>query len=198
MPDTTFKKNFPQNQSAPMREFNVGPTEQMTTSFGPPPSNTLPPDIEKQYEQERVARAAAATRIGDESKKRIEILGNIGRLTKDVVIGENTFSLRTLKAKETRESAMSAFATSRTELELSFAARQQQLARSITKIDGNDFGLTIGSDDLDKKIAVIEDWEEIVVNKLFNEFMKLKNEAEAKYGISTVEEAKEVAADLKK
>jgi hypothetical protein len=196
MPDTTFKKNFPQNQSTPMREFNVGPAEQMTTSFGPPPS--IQPDVEKQYEQERVARQAAATRIGDESKKRIEILGNIGRLTKDVVIGENTFSLRTLKAKETREAAMLAFATSRTELELSFAARQQQLARSIIKVDGNDFGLTIGSDDLDKKIAVIEDWEEIVVNKLFNEFMKLKNEAEAKYGISTVEEAKEVATDLKK
>lgn len=189
MPESsTFKKNFPTNQAAPMREFNVGPTESaQVSSFGPPPSNSSPPQ-----------EAAPLPKMSFASKTRIELLAEIGSLTKDVIIGANTFSIRTLKSKEVRAATLAAFSTSKTELEVSFASRLQQLARAIVKIDGNDFGLTIGSDDLDKKILVIEEFEEFVVNKLYNEFSNLKKEAEETYGIKTVEEAKEVAEDLKK
>jgi hypothetical protein len=194
----TFKKNFPATQGAPLREFNVGPAETITSSFGPPPSAQVPKDVEQRYTQAREERAASMNKIGSENKTRIEILANIGRLTKDVMIGGTTFTLRTLKAKETREAALASYSISKTELDLSFNARQQQIARSIVKIDGHDFGLTIGSDDFDKKLEFIEELEENVVNKLFNEFMSLKKEAEDKYGISTVAEAKEVGEDLKK
>jgi hypothetical protein len=195
---STFKKNFPATQGAPLREFNVGSAETITSSFGPPPSNQVSPEVEQRYTQIREERAASMNKIGDENKKRIEILADIGRLTKDVVIGKTTFSLKTLKAKETREAAMASYASSKIELELSFNARQQQVARSITKIDGHDFSMVLGSEDFNKKLEFIEELEEIVVNKLFNEFMNLKKEAEDTYGISTIAEAKEVGEDLKK
>lgn len=174
-----------------LKTFTVGEPEDVSTQ----------PSIQ---EAENLARAArqqridTANRIGEVAKKRIELLANIGRLNKDVKIGEYIFSLRTLKARETHDASTDSFKLSLTNIELSFEARRQQLARSIHKIDGNDIKDIIGSDELSMKIAFINELEENVVRKLWDEFSLLNKEAREKYGINTAEDAKEVANDLKK
>lgn len=211
-----FKKNIPSNQK-PMREFTVGAPEEGEVrqySFGPnaqtgssaqAPAQSYaqqpefsPAEIEEQIKEAR-RQKLAPNRIGDEAKKRVEILANIGRLTKDVNIGGFSFTLRTLKAKETKEAALATFSTSITQLEASYEARKQQLARSIFKIDGEDIEVILGSRNLNDVMSFIEDQlEDVVVEKLWNDYVALKDEARVKYGITTNKDAQEVAEDLKK
>lgn len=190
-----FKKNVPNNQK-PLREFNVGPDENFADQNSSQREMT-DQEIEFAVREAKREKMAAANKIGAAAKTRIEILANIGRLTKDVDIGGVSFSLRTLKAKETREAALSTFSTVGTQLEASYEARKQQLVRSIFKIDGQEVAFVLGSDTLEDKLFFIEELEEVVVNKLYDEFVALKEESKIKYGINTVKEAEEVSEDLK-
>jgi len=199
-----------------MREFTVGAPEEGEVrqySFGPTPQQSAvyqgPPqpqqhdmtlaEAEEAAREARKQKLANMNKIGDEAKKRIELLADIGRLTRDVIIGGYTFSLRTLKAKESKEAALATFSTSITQLEASYEARKQQLARSIHKIDGEPLEVILGSKSLDDLMRFIEDnLEDVVVEKLWSEYISLKEESRTKYGINTSKEAEEVAEDLKK
>lgn len=196
---SSFKKNAPTNQR-PLREFTVGPPEDFENTNPYAQSTEMSQDdLEAAVREARRQKLANANKIGDAAKKRIELLADIGRLSKDINIGGYSFSLRTLKAKETREAALATFATSVTQLEASYEARKQQLARSIFKIDGEDVEAIIGSNSLDDKMKFIEDnLEDVVVEKLWTEFVALKEEAKEKYGINSVKDAEEVSEDLKK
>lgn len=203
-----FKKSV-QSHPRPMREFNIAPEEQQVSgsrsvnySFGPPqedPQGMSLQQAELAREEARKQKLAEQNKITDNAKKRIELLGDIGRTTREVNIGGFSFSLRTLKSKETREAALATFSTSITQLEASYEARKQQLARSIFRIDGEDVEMVLGTKNVEDVMKFIEnDLEELVVEKLWIEFMALKDEARTKYGITTAKEAEEVAEDLKK
>jgi hypothetical protein len=194
-----FSKTTPNPQ---MREFNIGEPEQ---SSGAQPSAQFDAqlDAEKSIREAREVKnqeiVNGGARINPDAKKRIEILSNIGRMTRDVKMGDHTFTIRTLKAKEAREAALATFSSVDTQLEASYEARRQQLARSIYQIDGHSVNDVIGASDMASKLSWIDDnLEDIVVNKLFSEFNSLKEEAQNKYGIASAEQAKEVVEDLKK
>ena len=186
-------------QAPQMREFNVGDPTDAGNSQQQAQSQL---DVEKSIRDARAAKQhemANGPRIDPDAKKRIEILANIGRMTRDVKMGEHTFTIRTLKAKEAREAALATFSSVETQLEASYEARRQQLARSIFQIDGHAVSDVIGTTDLEGTLAWIDNnLEDIVVNKLFSEFNSLKEEAQTKYGIASAEEAKEVVEELKK
>src|SRR5258708_5368059 len=211
---SSFKKTYQVSQSQPpMREFNVGapstddyqhdngstsnpiPADQRSGTSRP---SLSPAEIERQVQEARKEKATGTQRITDSSKKRIEILANIGRLSKDVKLGDISFSLRTLKSKENEEATRAIFANSVTQLEASLEARKQQLARSIYKIDGQDIDFVIGSVSFDDRLAFIGELEDIVVEALWENYVALKEEVRAKYGINTEVQAKEVIDDLKK
>lgn len=193
-----FKKNIPSQTQRPLREFTVGNPEDFQDNQQLPQEMSQA-ELEEAVREARKQKLANANRIGDAAKKRIEILADIGRLTRDVNIGGFSFSLRTLKSKEMREAALSTFSTALTQAEASYEARKQQLARSLFKIDGEDIATIIGSNTIEDKMSFVEDnLEDIVVDKLWNEFVLLKEEAKTKYGISNDKEAQEVIEDLKK
>lgn len=212
---SSFKKNIPQaQQGKQLREFTVGPPEGFEEPGTIPPQiqqtftqqmnfgqqeEMSPGDLENAVREARRQKLANANKIGEAAKKRIELLANIGRLTKDVKIGDFVFSLRTLKSKETSEASLATFSTSLTNLQASYESRKQQLARSVYKIDGEDVAAIIGSNSVDDIVKFIDDnLEEVVVEKLWSEFIALKEEARSKYGINNEKDAEEVSEDLKK
>lgn len=211
MSNPTFRKNYAQSQAAktvaqtqPMREFNVGVEED---DLYPPPihGNAVAPpepqysvdELEQKIIQARRDKAAGIERVSDQAKKRIEMLTGIGRLNKDVVLEDRTFSLRTLKAKETKDASM-AILKCDTQLEAGFESRRQQVARAIYQIDGREIDLVLGNDSLEIRLEFIDNLEESVLGKLFDEFAALKTESSNKYSIKTSEDVKEVSEDLKK
>lgn len=189
---SSFKQPVQPNRN--LREFNVGSSDEFHQED--------PSDI-AQFEQDvkaaRAEKMSAVNKVSDQARKRIDILSNIGRLVKDVSIEGTVFTLRTLKAKEAREATTAAFTTALTQLDASFEMRKQQLARSIYKIDGHEMGAVLGNNSIDAVLSFIEnDLEEVVFNKLFDEYNALKKEVQTKYGINSDEEVKEVIEDLKK
>src|ERR1019366_3495357 len=202
-----FKKAHPSIPHREMRTFNVPPPSQEELSGGIP-QNLIQPlsqeeelSIHQAKEASRIAREArqnSASRITTDGKTRIELLTNIGRLTKDIPVGQYVFSLRTLKAKETREAALETFIPGVSQFDATFEARKQQLARSLFKIDNEDVGLVLGNDTLAYRLEFIEELEENLVQKLWDEFVILKTEAKVAYGITTADDAKTFGEDLKK
>lgn len=210
MPDfnsPNFRKTS--TQQKPMREFNVGlpdteefPAVEDPSQFQHPGQQQISPaEYEsriKAARQEKNEVLKHGARITDHGKRRIEMLADIGRLTRDVKVGETTFSLRTLKARESREATMDTLAVIKYDAEASFESRKQQLIRSIYRIDDVDINEFLGSDDVDSKLELIDSLEEVVVARLWDEFAAMRDEAKTKYGITSNKTIEEVAADLKK
>lgn len=195
-----------------LREFNVGdPADmpnipmdyQMPQDMNHPASEAgraayqLSPAEREELQRLRNETANKQTKITDHAKKRIEILANLGRLTKQVEVDGVSFSLRTLKAKEAREATMSIF-DCKNDIEASFEIRRQTLARAIYEIDGQPIELAVGGNSLDAKLDLVDEMEDVAIIKLYNEFNTLRNEVQTKYGLQSEKEVKEVVEDLKK
>jgi hypothetical protein len=204
MSSSFYKKPSPSEPQPKMRQFDVGnPSEESHYDFEQ--VEVLPtraPGYElSAAEREEIQRmrreSAKEPRLGDHARKRIEILANIGRLSKDVDIDGIVFSLRTLKSKEAREATMSIFKCSN-DADAAYEIRRQTLAKAIYQIDGQEVEATLGGDDFALKLQLVDDMEDTVVNKLYNEYNALRQEIRTKFGLDTDEQVKAVVDDIKK
>lgn len=193
-----------QGTRSTLREFNVGLPEDSFeqqhpehTSRGTTQEMSIQ-EMEQFARQAREEKFAAIAKISDSAKKRIELLADIGRLTKEVIVGGIVFSIRTLKSKEMRDASFATFTETNTQLEASYEARKQQLGRAIYQIDHQDIDFVLGSKDLDARFVLLDSLEETVIGAIWDEFIKLKEEARVKFGLSSDKDTKEVVEDLKK
>jgi len=200
---SSFYKKTAEPQTK-LREFNVGDPDEMPSIPVTQPTYLqnsqgyeLSPAERDELQKLRQETIANKNKVGGHAKQRIELLANIGRLFKDVEIDGIVFSLRTLKAKESREAMLSIFKCTN-DADAAFEIRRQTLARAIFKIDGQDIESTLGGADFDLKLGLVDDMEETIITKLYNEFNELRHEVGVKYGIESETQAKEVAEDLKK
>jgi hypothetical protein len=123
-----------------------------------------------QLKNSRKEAAIQRNRIPEGLKKRLEILAGIGRLSEDVVVDGVTFSIRSLKPKESQE-VTEAMIQKNTQAEQALVHRTQTMARSIYKIDGQNISSVIESDAIDSKINFIQEvLEESLVNFLYNKY----------------------------
>jgi len=156
-------------------------------------------------ELERLAREARNRRSQDEKqvssvvKKRIEILAGLGRGTRDVIVENITFSLRTLKSYELQE-AVKAIAKLDNGLDSSFEARNQILARAICKIDGQDIDIVLSSSRIEDKLDMVRELESSVAVYLHENYVALSKENSDKFKILSDDEKdiKEAVKDLNK
>ena len=206
MSSSFYRKSEPQVRPT-TRQFDVGepdyPPTMDTASFKIPetmqqaPGQELTPAEREKFLRERKEALSNQSKIGDYAKKRLELLADIGRLTADVVVEGITFSLRTLKAKEARDATMSIFNCSN-DADAAYEIRRQTLARAVHQIDGLSVEEILGTTDFEAKLELIDDMEDTIIIKLYNEFNALRNEVQVKYGVQTAQEVKEVVNDLKK
>lgn len=112
-------------------------------------------------------------RIPDGVKRRLEILTGIGRLSEDVVVDGVTFSIRSLKPKESQdiieESAKKDLAVTQ-----AFEMRAQTMARSIYKIDGQRVEAVLENESIEAKLSFVKEvLEESLLNFLYNKYQTL-------------------------
>jgi hypothetical protein len=79
-----------------------------------------------------------------------------------------------------------------------FEIRKQFLSRSIIQVGDIDIAQFIGSNDFEAKLAFIEELDEFLSNRLYDEYVSLTKEAKEKYYIKTEADVQEVVNDLKK
>jgi len=148
----------------------------------------------------KVAREAKRTgkdRLNEGARRRIEMLIGMTRTTRTSEIDGNVFVFQTLQAKEMRD-AITAAAAFDGSVQSPFEIRRQLLARSLTQVAGVDIDQFIGSTILADKLIFIEELDEALLNRLYDEYLKLIQEARNKFAVKTEADVKEVVEDLKK
>jgi hypothetical protein len=181
-----------------MRDFESrvsAPPPSMQRMSMPTPEEQV--EIERQYQAARDAKKSGKERMSDGAKRRIEMLVGMTRLTKTIDIDGTTYVLQTLKSKELRESIVAAAEFDGT-VEFSFETAKQLLGRSLVQLAGVDIEQFLNSNELSVKLVFIEDLDQALLMRLYNEYVSLSNEAQEKYSIKTPEQAKEVIEELKK
>lgn len=193
--------NKSSKQQPALREFNVGEPDdnlpQERPSFVHDAPRQLTPAEREELARRRDVEQGKEYRIDSHARQRLEILSNIGRLTKSVEIDGINFELRTLKSREHREAAM-VILNSKNDIDAAYESRRQHLARAIYMIDGQDIDLALGGKDFNLKLDLIDQMEDTVVGKLNDAFNALKDEVNQKYRMETEEQVKEVLEDIKK
>ena len=171
-----------------------------------PNTNTRKPDFlsgmesikrtEELHEQRRRA-IAGKERLDPGALERIGLLLGTTQTTREVDLGDGiVFILKSLKTSELRD--VITYANKVPQLETAFEMRRQYLSRTIKSISGIPFENFIASNELDAKLHFIDEMDDSLANRLYDEFIILKDSAKSKFQIKTEEEAREVLADLKK
>lgn len=156
-----------------------------------------PAEVEKEIRQAKADRKSGRERLNDGAKRRLEMLLGMTRSTREADIMGHKFVLQTIPSKEIREAIMEASMFDGT-VQSPFEIRRQLLSRSLIVIAGVDAAQFVGSHDLEAKLWLIDELDEPMLNRLYDEYLALTKEAEQKYAVKTVEEVKEVLEDLKK
>jgi hypothetical protein len=155
-------------------------------------------DLEQQISAARRAKAnPGKERLSDNAKRRIEMLCGMYRGTREVLVGDQVFTLQTLPSNEIRDSMLAASDFAGT-LALPFETRKQFLARSVTHISGTEITMFLGDPSLEARLEFFELLPEVLIERLFKEYDELDRETKIKFGVQSAEQAQEVAADLKK
>ena len=154
-------------------------------------------EIEREIRTAKEAKRTGKERLNEGAKKRIEMLIGMTRTTKSVDIEGNEFVFQSLKSKEFRDAVMAAAAFDGS-IQSPFEIRRQFLTRSLTHVAGVDIEQFLGSVEFDAKLAFIDQLDEALLNRLYDEYLSLAQEAKDKFSIKTNEDASQVIEDLKK
>ena len=154
-------------------------------------------DIEREIKEARQARKTGKERLSEGAKRRIEMLLNMTRNTREVVIAGNTFVFQTLPGKEMRAAIMAASEFDGT-VQSPFEIRRQLLARSLCQIAGVDVEQFVGSTSLEARLTLVDELDEPLLNRLYDEYLELVKETRGKYAVKNEADVKEIIDDLKK
>jgi len=154
-------------------------------------------ELEREMRAAKEAKRTGKERLNDGAKRRIEMLLGMTRTLREVDIEGNVFVLRTLKGDEMRQAIASASAYDGT-VQSPYEVRKQLLARSLTQVAGVDINQFIGGNSLEHRFLFVDELDEALLSRLYDEYVILAKEARSKYAIKTEEEVKEIVEDLKK
>lgn len=154
-------------------------------------------ETEKQIMEARRLKREGKERLSEGARRRVEMLINMSRMTRDVVIEGHLYRLQSLPSIDLREVMINAAEYDGT-VQLIFETRKQILAESLIIIAGVEFGQFLNSVDMQDRLDVIELLDHGLLVRLYNEYNILAAEVQDKYTLKTEAEVKEVIEDLKK
>lgn len=175
-----------------LRDFNA-----RSGNLPPVPLQPELAQVEQQFREAREAKKMNRDRLSEGGRRRIEMLIGMTRVTRTVDIEDKTYVLQTLKSRELREAVTEASAFDGS-VQSPFEIRKQLLARSLVQIAGADIAQFIGSDDLSARLDVIEEFDHYLLGRLYDEYLKMVEDARSRYAVTNETDAKEVVEDLKK
>ena len=191
--DSPIGKKSINVSSANFQEFVV-PDANEVNDFNrqniPQPMNPVPANAfgrRKEFKNE----------ISDGAKRRIEMLLGMTRHSKTVNIQNTTYELRTLKSGEMRK-ALSESSKFDGTVQMPFEMRRQILCASLLSIGGVDIEMFLGTSDINTKFELIDNLDESLLNRLYEEYTILSSESKKKFSINSQEELQEVVEDIKK
>jgi hypothetical protein len=165
-------------------------------SFQQPPMQ-MPPQPQFINRNEIRRNVGSDNKISEAAKKRVEMLCGMSQINREVTIGENSFILRSLKSKESRDALTSSLKYDGT-IEFSFEIRKQILARSLFSVSGIDVESFLGTYDFEAKLNFIDELDDAVAERLYAEYVDLNKEIKDKYSFKSEQDIKGVIEEVKK
>jgi len=201
-PQPAYQHGQHQFQQSASRRYNNPMNEQELADFQARMESQFNPDsnlseIEREVKQARQDKQLAQSHLNEGARRRIEMLIGMTRMTRNVEIEGNSYVLQTLKGKEMRDAILSASEFNGT-VQFPFEIRRQMLARSLRQIANISVEQFLGTYDLQARFDFIDELDDTLLNRLMDEYSALTNEAKTKYALTTTEQVKEVAEELKK
>jgi len=154
-------------------------------------------EIEREVKLAREQKARGQVPLAEGPRKRIEMLIGMTRLTRTVDIGGSTYVLRSLNGREMREAILAASAFDGT-VQGPFEIRLQMLAHSLYMIAEIPVEQFLGTSQFEARLDFLEALDDALLNRLMSEYTSMSRECKEKYGLTTIDQVKEVAEDLKK
>lgn len=153
--------------------------------------------VERDIRQAKSDKRAGRERLSDGARKRIEMLIGMTRGTRTTDIEGNSYTLQTLKAKEMRAAIAEAAEFDGT-VHSPFEIRRQLIARSLVQVAGVDVEQFIGSTKFEARLDLVDDMDDSLLNRIYDEYLEMIRESRARYAIKTEADGAEVVEDLKK
>jgi len=175
-------------QEVIQRNFNSGPA--------PSVKEKDIKQIEREVEQAR--QVQRQKRANPNAVSRLELLTGIGRLVTEVTIEKVEFRLRSLKSKELRFVMEKAARDATSNIGEAMMIRNYTLAFSLFEIDGNPISTVIGSDRVEDKVSVIDDFEEVVTTKLWDAYSRMIESSSKNVEKDLGSDAEEIVDNVKK
>lgn len=154
-------------------------------------------EIERDFKEARKAKMTGKERLNEGAKRRIEMLLDMTKTTHQATINGTVFVLQTLPGKSMREAIMIASEFDGT-VQSPFEIRRQLLSRSLVEIGGISFTQFVGSDDLESKMAFVDELPEPLLNRLYDEYLDMAKKAKDQYSVKNDQDAQELIENLKK
>lgn len=149
----------------------------------------------KELEQLRLAKKESLQKAPEGAKKRLEFLLGISRLGEDVEVDNVSFSIRSLKARETQE-VIEAIMSIQLSAIQAFEMRAHTMARAIYAIDGQDISVVIGSNKIEDRVNFVKELDESLLNYLYDRYTKMIQLNNKRFELGTEEQ--EVIENVKK
>lgn len=152
-------------------------------------------ELERMMEEDKLVKKEE--RASQSAVQILEILTGIGRLTQNVEIENIKFSIRSLKNKEMRE-ILEKGLDAKTRFEEALLVRNYTLAYSIYKINDQPAELFMRTEDIDEKVALIDEMQSSIVSKLWEEYSKMLQSHNDSLKTGLGETPKEISENIKK
>ena len=190
-----FSPSISRRVGRPMTDEEMADFQARMTENQDPDFNLS--DVERDFKRARQEKVRGIERLNDAARKRLEMLTDMTRGSRTADIEGKSYRLQTLKGKEMREAIFAASEYDGT-VHSPYEIRKQLLGRSVVVIAGVDIATFIGSNALEDKLNFVEDMDDALLNRLYDEYLAMVKEARDRYAIKTEEDVKEVIEDLKK
>jgi hypothetical protein len=178
------------NMPQPVRGMGV---VEMAQSMGRQSEDTI--EELKQFDQQRNA-PQVRKQLSPEIKRRVEFLTGLGRLTDEFEFEGSVFVIQTLKSGELKEVAK--IILNQNNIDATFEIRSQILVRAIRSIDNYSLEQILGTNSLEDKLALIDEFDENAVTFIYSKYQEMVDRGNEKYGFNTKQDVEEVVEEIKK
>ena len=154
-------------------------------------------ELEREIQYAREVKRTGREKLNDGAKRRIEMLIGMTQTTRQFSIGDNVFILRSLKSKEMKDALLAVSEFDGT-IQAPYEMRRQILSRSLTHVANVEIDQFIGSNTLESKMSFIDELDESLLGRIYDEYVLLSKESRDKFAIKNDQDAEEVVENLKK
>lgn len=179
-----------------LREFVVDDTSQ-EQSFDNFQERISEANLQDELKAVRKKKEEEKSKLSDQAKKRIEALLGMFKSKKEFEVNGVVFVLKTLKSNEIRD-ITNLCLNSDGNAEFSFEWRRHTIANSLISVGGVDIDLILGTKDYEAKLEFVDNLDNALLGKIYDEYTVLLNEQKKRLGIVSEEDAKKVVEDVKK